>query len=94
MKGAAEARRQTISRSLAEVNQAADKALMARDIREAEQLLLDAQQRASAYPDLDDFQEIIVRASAQVHGRRVEHDLVCQELSSLKRTNQPGSSAG
>ena len=84
MKAAAEARRQTISRSVAEVNQAADKALMARDIREAEQLLADAQRRASAYPELDDLQEIIVRASAQVHGRRVEHDLICQELSSLK----------
>ena len=43
----------------------------------------EAQQRASAHPELDDLQETIGRVSAQVHGRRIEHDLVCEELSSL-----------
>ena len=83
VKAAAEARRQTISRLQAEVDQVADRALKAKSVDEAEQLIADAQRRASAYPELDDLQEIIVRVSAQVHGRRVEHDLICQELSSL-----------
>ncbi len=80
---AAEARRQVIARLLAEVNQVANRAPAAPSIENAEQLLAEAQRRAAAYPDLDDVQEIIVRASAQIHGRRIEHDLVCQELSSL-----------
>ena len=80
---AAEARRQVIARLLAEVNQLANRAPAAPSIENAEQLLAEAQRRAAAYPDLDDVQEIIVRASAQIHGRRIEHDLVCQELSSL-----------
>ena len=83
MKAAAEARRQTISRLLAEINQVADRALMAQGVEHAEQLLAEAQQRASAHPELDDLQETIGRVSAQVHGRRIEHDLVCEELSSL-----------
>jgi len=83
VKAATEARRHTISGLLTEVNQVADHALVAKSIGEAEQLLADAQQRASAYPELDDLQEIIGRVSAQVRGRRVEHDLICEELSSL-----------
>ena len=83
VKSVAEARRQTISRLLAEINQVADRALMALGIEQAEQLLAEVQQRASAHPELDDLQETIGRVSAQVHGRRIEHDLVCQELSSL-----------
>ncbi len=83
VKAGAEARRQTISRLLAEINQVADRALMALSVEQAEQLFAEAQQRASAHPELDDLQEIIGRVSAQVHGRRIEHDLVCEELSSL-----------
>jgi hypothetical protein len=83
VKTLAEARRQTISRSLAEINQVADRALMAPGVEQAEQLFAEAQQRASAHPDLDDLQETIGRVSAQIHGRRIEHDLVCEELSSL-----------
>ena len=83
VKAATEARRHTISRLLTEVNQVADHALVAKSIGEAEQLLADAQRRASAYPELDDLQEIIGRVSAQVRGRRVEHGLICEELSSL-----------
>jgi hypothetical protein len=51
-----------------------ESALKAKSIEEAEQLLSDAQGQAAAYPELDDLQEITVRASAQVHGRRVEHE--------------------
>ena len=83
VKAAAEARRQTISRLLAEINQVADRALMAQGVEQAEQLFAEAQQRASAHPELDDLQETVGRVSAQVHGRRIEHDLVCEELSSL-----------
>jgi hypothetical protein len=83
VKAAAEARRQAISRLLTEINQVADRALMALGVEHAEQLLADAQRRAAAHPELDDLQETIGRVSAQVHGRRIEHDLVCQELSSL-----------
>jgi Protein kinase domain/PEGA domain len=83
VKAAAEVRRQTISRLLAEVNQVADRALMALGVGQAEQLLAEAQRRASDNPELDDLQETIGRVSAQVHGRRIEHDLVCEELSSL-----------
>ena len=83
VKAAAEARRQTISGLLAEVNQVADRALRALGVGQAEQLLAEAQRRASANPELDDLQETIGRVSAQVHGRRIEHDLVCEELSSL-----------
>jgi serine/threonine protein kinase len=83
VKAVAEARRQTISRLLAEINQIADRALMALGVEQAEQLFAEAQQRASAHPELDDLQETIGRVSAQVHGRRIEHDLVCEELSSL-----------
>jgi hypothetical protein len=83
VKTVAEARRQTISRLLAEINQVADRALIALGVEQAEQLFAEAQQRASAHPELDDLQETIGRVSAQVHGRRIEHDLVCEELSSL-----------
>ncbi len=83
VKTVAEARRQTISRLLAEINQVVDRALMAQGVEQAEQLFAEAQQRASAHPDLDDLQETIGRVSAQVHGRRIEHDLICEELSSL-----------
>ena len=83
VKAAAEARRLGISRLLAEINQVADRALMALGVEQAEQLLGDAQKRASAHPELDDLQETIGRVSAQVHGRRIEHDLVCEELTSL-----------
>jgi serine/threonine protein kinase len=83
LKAAAEARRQTISRLLVEVNQVADRALMAIGVEQAEQLFAEAQQRASGHPELDDLQETIGRVSAQVHGRRIEHDLVCEELTSL-----------
>jgi eukaryotic-like serine/threonine-protein kinase len=83
VKAAAEARRQTISRLLVEINQIADRALMATGVEQAEQLFAAAHQRASAHPELDDLQEIIGRVSAQVHGRRIEHDLVCEEVASL-----------
>jgi eukaryotic-like serine/threonine-protein kinase len=83
VKAVAEPRRQTISRLLAEINQVADRALMALGVEQAEQLFAEAQQLASAHPELDDLQETIGRVSAQVHGRRIEHDLVCEELSSL-----------
>jgi serine/threonine protein kinase len=83
VKAAADARRQSISRLVTEVNQAADGALMALSVEDAEQLLARAQSCAADHPDLDDLQEIIVRVAAQVHGRRVEHDLICEELSSL-----------
>jgi Protein kinase domain/PEGA domain len=83
VKAAAEVRRQTISRLLAEINQVADRALMALGVEQAEQLLAEAQRRASANPELDDLQETIGRVSAHVHGRRIEHDLLCEELSSL-----------
>jgi hypothetical protein len=83
VKAAAEVRRQTISRLLAEINQVADRALMALSVEQAEQLLAEAQRRASANPELLDLQETIGRVSAHVHGRRIEHDLLCEELSSL-----------
>jgi len=83
VKAAAEARRQTISRLQGEVDQIAHSALQAVSVEKAEQQLADAQRLASAYPELDDLQETIGRVSAQVHGRRIEHDLICQELSSL-----------
>ena len=83
VKAAAEARRQSISRLMSEVNKAADSALMALSVEDAEQSLATAQGRAAAHPELDDLQEIIVHVTAQVHGRRVEHDLICEELSSL-----------
>jgi eukaryotic-like serine/threonine-protein kinase len=83
VKAVAEDRRHTISRLLAEINQVADRALMALGVEQAEQLFAEAQQRASAHPELDDLQETIGRISAQVHGRRIEYDLACEELSSL-----------
>jgi serine/threonine protein kinase len=83
VKAAAEARRQTIARLQGEVNEVAHRALRAMNIGEAEQHLGEAQRRAAASPDLDDVQEIVGRLSVQVHGRRIEHDLVCQELTSL-----------
>jgi PEGA domain len=83
VKAAAEARYQTITRLLAEINQVADRALVALEVDQAEQLFAEAQQRASAHPELDDLQEVIGRVSAQVHGRRVAYDLVCEELGSL-----------
>jgi eukaryotic-like serine/threonine-protein kinase len=83
VKAVAEARRHTISRLLVEINQIADRALMAVGVEQAEQLFAEAQQRAAAHPELDDLQETIGRVSAQVHGRRIEYDLVCEELSSL-----------
>ena len=62
---------------MTEINQVVESALTAQSIEEAEQLLADAQGRAAAHPELDDLQEIMVRASAQVHG------LICKELGSL-----------
>ena len=86
VKAGVEARRQTISRLLTEINQLADRARVAQGVEPAEQLLAEAQQRASAHPELDDLQETIARVSAQIHGRRLEHDLVCEEVSSLSES--------
>jgi serine/threonine protein kinase len=83
VKAAAEGRLRTIEGLQAEVNEVAHLALKAPNIKEAEQHLAEAQRRASAFPELDDLQEIVGRLSAQIHGRRVEHDLVCQELTAL-----------
>jgi Protein kinase domain/PEGA domain len=83
VKAATEERRQTIERLQGEVNEVALKALKTLNIAEAEQQLAEAQRRAAAFPQLDDLQEIVGRLSAQIHGRRIEHDLVCQELMSL-----------
>jgi eukaryotic-like serine/threonine-protein kinase len=80
---AADSRGELISRLMAEINQVVESALTTQSIEEAEQLLAEAQRRAAAQLELDDLQEIMVRASAQVHGRRVEHDRICEELVSL-----------
>ena len=83
VKAAADARRQEITLLMSGLNRVAESALAAPDIAAAERLLEEAQQRASTHPELEDLQEIMVRLSAQVHGRRVEHELIRQELSSL-----------
>ncbi len=76
-------RRQFIADRLSEIEEITNRSLSASNIAQAEKLLSEAQQRAAEYPDIDEIQRNIIRVSAQVRGRRVEHDLVCKELNSL-----------
>ena len=86
MRSAADERRREISDCLAEVEEISNRALTALNVEGAEQLLEEAKSKAAAHPNIDEIQRAIVRVTAQVRGRRVEHDLVANELQSLTRS--------
>ncbi len=52
-------------------------------VADAEQFAAQAAALGAAHPDFQDLQEAVTRVSAQVQGRRMEHDLIVQELQSL-----------
>ena len=86
MRTAADRRRREISDCLGEVEEISNRALAALNVEQAEHLLEEAKARAAAHPDIDEIQRTIVRVTAQIRGRRVEHDLVANELQSLTKS--------
>ncbi len=71
---------------LGEMNSLAEKVTGAATIDDAESVLPQVRTLAERQTDFQDLQEAATRLLAQVHGRRIEHDLITQELESIRAT--------
>jgi hypothetical protein len=89
---AGDTRRRAIAESLGEVEEITNRALAALSVEDAERLLEDAKNKARSYSNIEEIQRNLVRVSAQIRGRRVEHDLVQGELQSLVKSVQDDAS--
>lgn len=87
-----DARRRAISESLGEIEEITNRALAALSVEDAERLLEEARDKARSYSNIEEIQRNLVRVSAQIRGRRVEHDLVQGELQSLVKSVQDDAS--
>ena len=86
-------RRKTISEAIRAIEEFTNRALSARNVHSAEQLLEEAKAKAQVYSNIDEIQRILVRIGAQIRGRRVEHDLVRSELETLVGSVQENATA-
>jgi len=84
LKTAAEKRHRSMYALLGEAQAIAEQVGGADTVDLAETLLEKGNRLAAQNPDNLDVQEVITRISGQVRGRRAEHDLVVQELTSLQ----------
>jgi len=84
LKTAAEKRHRCMHALLGEAQAIAEQVDVAATVDLAESLLEKGNRLAVENPDNLDVQEVITRISGQVRGRRAEHDLVVQELTSLQ----------
>jgi serine/threonine-protein kinase len=71
---------------LAEMNSLAAKVSAAPAIDNAEALIPQIRSLADRQQDFQDLQEAATRLLAQIHGRRIEHDLIVQELETAHAT--------
>jgi hypothetical protein len=86
LKTAGEERRATLNALLREAQKIAEQVDRAATVNFAENLLEKGNQLAAGNPDNLDAQEVVTRIFTQVRGRRAEHDLILQELTSLQST--------
>jgi hypothetical protein len=89
---AGDKRRRAISDSLGQIEEITNRALAARSVNDAERLLEEARSKALTFPNIDEIQRNLIRVSAQIRGRRVEHDLVQGELETLARSAHDNAS--
>ena len=78
--------RTLLESSLNEMSSLADKVAAAATIDDAEAVVPTIRAFAARQPDFQDLQEAATRLLAQIHGRRIEHDLIVQELESARAT--------
>ncbi len=69
---------------LAEMSSLAANVTAAPTIDDAEAMVPQIRSLAERQPDFQDLQEAATRLLAQIHGRRIEHDLIVQELESTR----------
>ncbi|HKR27809.1 MAG TPA: protein kinase [Acidobacteriaceae bacterium] len=72
--------------SLSQMSSLAQKIAAAPTIEDAEAVIPHIRALADCQPDFQDLQEAATRLLAQVQGRRIEHDLIVQELESTRVT--------
>lgn len=70
--------------SLSQMNSLAQKVTAALTVEDAEAVVPHIRALADCQPDFQDLQEAATRLLAQVQGRRIEHDLIVQELESTR----------
>lgn len=70
--------------SLSQMSSLAQKIAAAPAIEDAEAIVPHIRALADCQPDFQDLQEAATRLLAQVQGRRIEHDLIVQELESTR----------
>jgi tetratricopeptide (TPR) repeat protein len=78
--------RTTLESLLAEMSSLAGNVTAAPTIDDAEAIVPKIRFLADRQPDFQDLQEAATRVLAQIHGRRIEHDLIVQELESTRAT--------
>ena len=69
---------------LTEMSSLAGSVTAAPTIDDAEAMVPQIRSLAERQPDFQDLQEAATRLLAQIHGRRIEHDLIVQELESTR----------
>ena len=77
-----------LTQRMQELHALAERVDASATVAEAEALAAQATALGAAHPAFQDLQEAVTRVSARVQGRRMEHDLIVQELQSL-RTSIP-----
>jgi len=78
--------RARLESTLTQMASLADRVMAAATIHDAEAILPSIRSLAEDQPHFQDLQEAATRLLAQVHGRRIEHDLIVQELESIRGT--------
>jgi len=78
--------RATLESLLTEMSSLAGNVTAAPTIHDAEAIVPKIRSLAERQPDFQDLQEAATRLLAQIHGRRIEHDLIVQELESTRAT--------
>jgi serine/threonine-protein kinase len=71
---------------LAEMSTLAGNVTAAPTVEDAEAIMPKIRSLADRQPDFQDLQEAATRVFTEIHGRRVEHDLIVQELESTRAT--------
>jgi len=78
--------RASLESLLSEMSALAGNVTAAPTIEDAEKIVPKIRSLAERQPDFQDVQEAATRLLAQIHGRRIEHDLIVQELESVRAT--------
>ena len=78
--------RTSLESLLTEMSSLAGNVTAAPTIDDAEAIIPKVRSLAERHPDFQELQEAATRLLAQIHGRRIEHDLIVQELESTHAT--------